>query len=260
MIYSHIIGWTAWLFTAFLALSLTWGCRTANRKGLGFQQATAVQTLFWWVVALIFLFTPLNKLHILWLLPVLFCLASFLTMTQVPFLSKATLLLTHLFMAVVLIGSSSPTQRTILFWAQFLKEIEEEDKENLEKWTEIIKTFLIPDNISIEKFRANGCFIFNRGFLLENDEKISPTLSAKKLSSPLDRPTAYPQWFLCAYPDIVTYFMTRVEDDEDIFLNALGNIPELELFDSDHHIKSNYLRTLVNTYCTKTGRILECGE
>jgi len=102
-----IIGWVAWTFSTYLALSFAYGCRRMIRSGRSFQWATAVQTFFWWVIAVVFLFTPFNKLHILWLLPVLFFGAQFLVLSSVPLLTPAVLFLTRIFMKLVLLGTGA---------------------------------------------------------------------------------------------------------------------------------------------------------
>lgn len=105
-----IIGWMAWAFSAYLALSFAYGCRkTVRSKSFYYPLLlpTAVQTLFWWVIAIVFLFTPFNKLHILWLLPVLFFGAQFLVHSRILILTPVILFLTRIFMTLVLFGTST---------------------------------------------------------------------------------------------------------------------------------------------------------
>lgn len=64
----QIIGWVAWSFVVFLALSYAHGCRLCARSGQPFSFMTGLQTLLLWTVAFIFLFSPASKLHILWIL------------------------------------------------------------------------------------------------------------------------------------------------------------------------------------------------
>jgi hypothetical protein len=105
-----IIGWVAWTFSAYLALTFVYGCRKTVRSGKSFQWATAVQTFFWWVIAVVFLFIPLNKLHILWLLPILLFSAQFLVLTGVPILMPVILFLTQVFMKLILFGTGASTE------------------------------------------------------------------------------------------------------------------------------------------------------
>jgi hypothetical protein len=93
-----------------LALTFVYGCRKTVRSGQPFQWATAVQTFFWWVIAVVFLFIPLNKLHILWLLPILLFSAQFLVLTGVPILMPVILFLTQVFMKLILFGTGASTE------------------------------------------------------------------------------------------------------------------------------------------------------
>ena len=105
-----IIGWVAWTFSAYLALSFAYGCRKTVRSRSFYYPLlwpTAVQTFFWWVIAIVFLFTPFNKLHILWLLPALFFGAQFLVHSRIPILTPVILFLTGIFMKLVLFGTGA---------------------------------------------------------------------------------------------------------------------------------------------------------
>ena len=103
MIWS-IIGWIAWGAAAFMALSFANGCRSYTAAGQGFQWATGIQTFFWWVITVVFLVTSLNKLHIIWLLPVAFFLAGFIALGRIPILTPAVLLVTRLFLELIVVG------------------------------------------------------------------------------------------------------------------------------------------------------------
>jgi hypothetical protein len=100
----QIIGWFTWLFDVYLALTFAYGCRKSAVAGVGFQWATAVQTFFWWIIAIIFLITSWNKLHIIWIMPVGFISASFITLGNIPIISHIVLVVTRLFMSVILFG------------------------------------------------------------------------------------------------------------------------------------------------------------
>ena len=99
-----VIGWIAWAVVAFLALTFAYGCRRYTAAGQGFQWATGIQTLFWLVISVVFLLTPLNKLHIIWLLPLGFFSAQFIALAGIPILSSAVLLATRMFLVVILLG------------------------------------------------------------------------------------------------------------------------------------------------------------
>lgn len=99
-----IIGWIVWSVVAILAGAWAYGLRTFARTSQPFQMATAVQTLFLWIIALIFLLTDYSKLHILWVGPVSFLAASFLALSGVPLLSPLVILATRAFVEIVLVG------------------------------------------------------------------------------------------------------------------------------------------------------------
>ncbi len=67
--------------------------------------ATAVQTLFLWIIALVFLLMDYSKLHILWVGPVSFLAASFLVLSGVPLLSPLVIFATRAFVEIVLLGA-----------------------------------------------------------------------------------------------------------------------------------------------------------
>lgn len=98
---STVIGWIAWSVVAFLALSFAYVCRKYASQGLGFQWATGVQTLFLWVIAFVFLLSPVNKLHILWVTPIAWLLSQFIALSGIPILSPLVLLVTRVFLDIV---------------------------------------------------------------------------------------------------------------------------------------------------------------
>ena len=102
----EILGWILWLGVAFLCVSFAVGCRLYAKRGQGFQWGTAIQTLFWWILAILFLVTKWNKLHLIWLAPAAFFAAPFLALGTTPILSPLIRMLTYLFMQIVLLGIS----------------------------------------------------------------------------------------------------------------------------------------------------------
>lgn len=99
-----VLGWIAWAAVAYLAVTFAYGCRRYAAAGQGFQWATAIQTFFWWLISIVFLVTPLNKLHIIWLLPVGFFSAQFFALGSVPLLSPVVRSATRVFMGLILVG------------------------------------------------------------------------------------------------------------------------------------------------------------
>lgn len=96
--------------SSFLAISFAWGCRSYAKSRQGFQWATAVQTFFWWIIAIIFLIFGLNKLHILWIAPIAFFSAQFLAFGSVPILSPIILSATRMFLSIILVGIEQPVR------------------------------------------------------------------------------------------------------------------------------------------------------
>ena len=254
----EIIGWIAWVFTVYLALSFAYGCRKWARQGYSFQWATAVQTFFWWVITIVFLLAPLNKLHILWLLPVLYFAAQYIALVDVPILRKPVLLLTELFMELVLVGTKNPSQTAASFWLRSMQGME---PEHFEEFNKIVTDFFIPDNINPAKFRANTRLLFDRGVSLISgeEEKDDPTPSVRKYHSFFERPMGIPIWFIAAYPDVTSWTDDESKKEGSILLDILGNIPEEELHDNDRHIKPQYLRQLIDAYRKETAKDFECA-
>ena len=100
-----ILGWIAWGIVAFLAVAWTYGCRRSVASGVPPQWGTAVLTLFWWIVAVVFVVSGANKLHIFWAAPVAFLL-SFLVSPPItiPLVSPLVLMATRVFMTIVTLG------------------------------------------------------------------------------------------------------------------------------------------------------------
>ena len=103
-----IIGWIVWGIVAFLAISFACGCRSYSKSGQGFQWTTGVQTFFWWVIAILFLIFEWNKLHMLWIAPILFFFAQLLVLGKVPLLSPIILFATRILFGIILIGVEKP--------------------------------------------------------------------------------------------------------------------------------------------------------
>ena len=120
----QIIGWIIWGIVAFLAISFAWGCRSYSKSRQGFQWATGVQTFFSWVIAILFLIFEWNKLHMLWIAPILFFSAQLLVLGRVPLLSPIILFATRMFLGIILIGVEKPKGLSTPFGAVSLDKIE----------------------------------------------------------------------------------------------------------------------------------------
>ncbi|MDP3024504.1 MAG: hypothetical protein Q8O10_03115 [candidate division Zixibacteria bacterium] len=256
-----IIGWAAWVFCAYMALTVAYNCRRLVRNGQSFQWATAIQSFFFWIIAIVFIFAPLNKLHILWLLPICFFGTGYLVLVGVPILSPVILFFTQIFMILVLFGAGASAQRSALFWESLLEGMDKDD-EDVKEFKQGVASCLIPDKISPDKFRANNLLLSTRGIpqLLDRNEQLSPTPSLKRFYLISDRPMGYPQWFIAAYPDVVSWVADNIEQEESILHNIFGNMSDDELLTGKRRTKVKYLRILIDTYLKETGLPLECSE
>jgi len=100
-----IIGWISWVFVFYLAVTFAHSCRSWKRAGKSFMWPTAVFTFFVWVIAIVFLFSGFNKLHIIWITPVSFFLSTFLVTGGVPIISPIVMMLTKIFLEIILLGA-----------------------------------------------------------------------------------------------------------------------------------------------------------
>ena len=67
----EVIGWVVWGILLVVTLWHSLGhYNRAVRKRLSFNKATPRIIAISWILVLVFVFTGLNKLHILWLYPV----------------------------------------------------------------------------------------------------------------------------------------------------------------------------------------------
>jgi hypothetical protein len=104
-----VFGWAVWAIVAILALSWAYGIRVYTKKGQSIPIATAVQTLFLWIIAVVFLFVGYSKLHILWVAPICFLASFYLTLARrVPILTPLVIWFTGLFVEIVLLGLKRP--------------------------------------------------------------------------------------------------------------------------------------------------------
>jgi hypothetical protein len=109
-----VIGWLAWAAVACLAVSFVLGCRKYAAAGVGFPYANAIPTFFFSLITIAFLLSDANKLHILWIAPLSFFLATWLgLLTAMPFVGPLIRGATNLFMRVVLIGVKQPERREV---------------------------------------------------------------------------------------------------------------------------------------------------
>jgi len=63
----QVIGWIIWCLLVLFAISLTFGCWKYIKTGQRLQMATCIQTLFFWIVVILFLIFEWDKVHIIWI-------------------------------------------------------------------------------------------------------------------------------------------------------------------------------------------------
>jgi hypothetical protein len=102
------IGWIAWVFVFYLAVVWALGCRKYARAGRPFTFMTATQTMYLWIISLLFLPLPsVYKLHILWIVPLIFFgLFSYYMQGVLPVIFFA-----RAFMKFILLGVQTPLEK-----------------------------------------------------------------------------------------------------------------------------------------------------
>jgi hypothetical protein len=126
---AQIVGWIVWAGVVYLALTWAYGARKMLAEEGNFTKAAAVQTFFWWLLAVLFLFVPYSKLHLLWLVPVAFGLSLVVMLAKVSgglvtgfpplaslieWFSRGLYIPARLFMCLVLLGvAGSPARRPV---------------------------------------------------------------------------------------------------------------------------------------------------
>ena len=103
-----IVGWVLWCIVLYFAVSLAIGCRRYAASGQHFMWATAIQTFFAWALVIGFLSGQESKLHLIWMIPVLFFVAQWVALDQLPLISPVIKTMTRGFMAILLVGTKPP--------------------------------------------------------------------------------------------------------------------------------------------------------
>jgi len=137
---------------------------------------------------------------------------------------------------------------------------------------------LAADDIDVQKFLPNFDYLARGGapslmeFYTGVDENWAVTPSARGMASPLERPPAYPLWFIAAYPDVVTWMCGLLSEaskqGEDGKLgaayNAVAEIVGSGLSDGDTdgsfgEVDIGRLKAIVRVYRSEPGNRLECA-
>ena len=104
------IGWIAWVFVFYLAVVWALGCRKYARAGKPFTFMTATRTMYLCCVSLLFSLLPgVYKLHILWVVPLIFSGLFSYYMQGVPLV----IFLTWVFIKITLLGVQTPLEKVL---------------------------------------------------------------------------------------------------------------------------------------------------
>jgi len=288
-----IIGWAAWVVSVHLAITSASKCRKMINNRHLFQWTIAVQSLFLWAIVITFLLFPLNKIHILWLLPILYYCSKFIALSDVPFITPAILSLSHKFMKYSVVGHGSmnwyeiyatnaDTQETSISWGRIFDNLAKYGKytEMQDGFERVIGRYLIPDYINPAKFYANWIFIIrgisNRSSnsALPNDRAVKATPSLLVFSPCLAErlKLGYPSWFIAAYPDVANWVWGEEASnrmDEVITSRMLersyadeSEATEIQIYNKimGYDSSAELLRILIDSYCKDTGNTLECAN
>lgn len=152
-----------------------------------------------------------------------------------------------------------------MVWRQALEQTELQGASlgEMKAWAE---KFFIPDNIS------PGSFFDNYQKLSDSysfDSKYTPSLES--FLRVMDRPMAFPIWFIAAYPDVTKWFVDEKVESlnegeqekffEDLATKAFGakDLDAAKVQDSEGHFKAEMLRAVIDIYKDSRGAQFECG-
>ncbi len=114
----HIIGWILWGIAILLAFSFSLTARSLIAKGGSIESiefgVALLEGFLYCIVVIIFYFTTLNKLHLIWVIPVIYFGTVFLLLPGIPFISSLLAQITLIvFAPLVLIGISSNSKKQL---------------------------------------------------------------------------------------------------------------------------------------------------
>ncbi|MDD5010722.1 MAG: hypothetical protein PHQ00_01210 [Phycisphaerae bacterium] len=105
-----VFGWILWGILVFYVILMAWACRAYTNPGdknlfkCTLQWANIIQAVFFLVVTILFLIFRWNKLHILWVIPVIFLCSNFFVAYNVPIFSPLIIYITKVYLSIILIG------------------------------------------------------------------------------------------------------------------------------------------------------------
>ena len=114
----HIIGWILWGIAILFAFSFSLTARSLIAKGGSIESTefgvALLEGFLYCIVVIIFYFTTLNKLHLIWVIPVIYFGTVYLLLPGIPFISSLLARITLIvFAPLVLIRISSNSKKQL---------------------------------------------------------------------------------------------------------------------------------------------------
>ncbi|MFA5273265.1 MAG: hypothetical protein WC353_03830 [Candidatus Peribacter sp.] len=153
-------------------------------------------------------------------------------------------------------------------WDNFLAKADEKTQQAMRPMIEML---FEPDGISPLAFLVNHQFLLSQGreWLSEiGKEKYrelqqSRTPTIEKFQSNLDRPLAFSNWFMAAYPDVAYWLSQNAEEvlKEKEIIGVDVDSPDAAtmLYDEEKKIRPEIVRRIVDHYLTHVAPALECA-
>jgi len=239
-----IVEWVIWGIVLACGLWFAIGIRTAATQGAYPPTwPTLIISFYLVILPVIFLFLEFSKIHIVWILFIIWSISLRASFIHVPIISKLLIWPAYIYACIVMIGTgsslTSPSRqspwaaRTIRKTPQDLdncgnkNSIEKDNVDFLyEKlWQEglseivpkitakeIATDFLIPNKIDPFAFAYNYEVFLRKGMLsfeatfFPNEGQSSHTASITEAASPLRHIPSFPDWFIAACPDVFLWF------------------------------------------------------
>lgn len=130
-----------------------------------------------------------------------------------------------------------------------------------EQFAHYAREFFVPDSIAPSVYLANVAALMDQTV---EEGGVQPTASAAAMALSSQRPNGFPTWFLAAYPDVAAWFQAqegpdRASVDAEVTRRSTAvGTPTSRLVDESGFFAHAVLRTLVDLYHERTGRVLEC--
>lgn len=161
----NVFGWIIWSLLLSVCVFWSYGCRKYSQSAHGVMWQTITSTLFFWIILIVFLIFDWNKLHILWLAPLVWLLSQFVILAGIPIITPLIMMILQIFMNLLLIGSGSRinyvqresiNQKDNFSNNNYNKSIEERIDELFNEINEIKKNVAIMESEAINFGLLNG--------------------------------------------------------------------------------------------------------